>query len=166
MMNDYLITEAYGNYRNAVFRYFSSRINREEDAEDLAQDVFLRLMEQPDFVQESTLCSLVFTIAHNLLMDYLRRHYKWQEVASHIKDAAAWTTNETESRVVANDLRRQEGLCLEKMPELRKNVYRMVRYEGKTATEISAELDMPVKAVCDQLYLGRKAVRTYMKECI
>lgn len=165
-MKNYLITEAYQNYRKPVFLYFLSRIEREEDAEDLAQDVFLRLLEQPEFLQESTLRSLVFTVAHNLLMDYLRRHYKWQEVASHIKETAVLTTNETAYSVVANDLCRQEKTCVERMPALRKNVYRLVRYEGKTPAEVSDALKVPVRNVCDQLYLGRKFVRAYMKECI
>lgn len=165
-MNNYLITEAYENYGKSVFLYFLYRVDREEDAQDLVQDVFLRLLEQPEFLQASTIHSLVFTVAHNLLMDYLRRHYKWQEIASYIKDSATWVTNETDSRIVVDDLQRHEGLCVEKMPTLRQNVYKMMRYEGKSPIEISVALNVPIKAVCDQLYLGRKAVRTYMKECI
>lgn len=165
-MNNYLITEAYKNYRQRVFQYFLNRIESEEDAQDLTQDVYLRLMEQPEFLQEDTLRSLVFTIAHNLMMDYLRRHYAWQKAAEQIRASAAWVTNDTDQRTVTLDLEQQEGMCVSKMPELRRHIYRMVRYEGKTAAEVAETLDKPVKIITDQLYLGRKAVRTYMKECI
>lgn len=165
-MNNYLITEAYKNYRKNVFLYFSSRIEHSEDAEDLTQDVFLRLLEQPEFLQESTLCSLVFTVAHNILMDYLRRHYKWQAIASSIKETATWVTNDVESGLMKNDVCRIENQCVCKMPPLRGTIYRLTRYDEKTPVEISAMLNIPVKTVCDQLYLGRKAVRTYLKECI
>lgn len=165
-MNNYLITEAYKNYRQRVFQYFLNRIESEEDAQDLTQDVYLRLMEQPEFLQEDTLRSLVFTIAHNLMMDYLRRHYAWQKAAEQIRASAAWVTNDTDQRTVTLDLEQQEGMCVSKMPELRRHIYRMVRYEGKTVAEVAETLDKPVKIITDQLYLGRKAVRTYMKECI
>lgn len=165
-MNNYLITEAYENYRKKVFQFFFTRIEKEEDAQDLTQDVFLRLMEQPEFLQEDTLRSLVFTIAHNLLMDYLRRHYAWQKVAGYIQSSAAWISNDTDQRIVARDLEQKEGMFVSRMPELRRDVYTMVRYEGRTPAEVAAILDRPVKVITDQLYLGRKSVRTYMKECI
>lgn len=165
-MNNYLIAEAYKNYKEKVFHYFLIRIDREEDAEDLTQDVFLRLMEKPEFLREDTLRSLVFTVAHNLLMDYIRRHYAWQKVAEHIKSSAVWVTEGADSRAIVRDLGRKEGMAVSKMPELRRDVYRMVRYQGKTAVEVAKSLDKPLKTVTDQLYLGRKAVRNYLKECI
>lgn len=165
MKND-LITRAYEDYRNKVFLYFLNRIEHEEDAQDLTQDVFLRLMESPEFLQEDTLRSLVFTIAHNLMMDYLRRHYAWQKAAAHLRSSAAWITNDTDQHTVTEDLKQKENVCISQMPELRRKVYRMVRYDGKTATEVAGALKKPVKIITDQLYLGRKTVRTYMKACI
>ena len=44
-ISDGLITEYYEEYRSSVFFYISRRIENQNDAEDLTQDAFLRLLE-------------------------------------------------------------------------------------------------------------------------
>ena len=39
-----LITDSYQNYHRSVYLYILYKIGKDEDAKDLAQDVFLRLM--------------------------------------------------------------------------------------------------------------------------
>ena len=45
MKPDHIITEAYTQWRPKVVRYISSKVNDADEAADLAQDVFLKLLE-------------------------------------------------------------------------------------------------------------------------
>lgn len=45
-----LIADAYEHYRPQVLRYACSRIGNTADAEDLTQDVFLRLMDYQQLI--------------------------------------------------------------------------------------------------------------------
>lgn len=74
------LTEVYVTYRPLVLRYIAGKLNGCLEAEDLAQDAFLRLLEYRSMLRPETVRSFLYTIVRNLVTDYLRRHYKKQEV--------------------------------------------------------------------------------------
>ena len=99
-----LITSSYKEHYNSVCSYINYRINNWETAKDLSQDVFLRLIDYRQMLRPDTVKFFIFTIARNLLTDYLRRYYKKQEITSYLYDHAVTYTNETESHVIAKEL--------------------------------------------------------------
>lgn len=74
------LTEVYVTYRPLVLRYITGKLNGCLEAEDLVQDAFLRLLEYRSMLRPETVRSFLYTIVRNLVTDYLRRHYKKQEV--------------------------------------------------------------------------------------
>ena len=161
-----LVASSYETYHEQVRRYIRSRINEADDADDLAQDVFLRLLECGQMLREETVRDFIFTIARNLVMDYLRRHYKRQEVTSYIYDVQETSVNDTESRVVTRELLTHEWMKVIALPEQRRKVYCMSRYEDRTAEDIAATLNLSKRTVENHLFRGRKEVREYIRQCI
>ncbi len=162
----HLIASSYETYHEQVRRYIRSRINEADDADDLAQDVFLRLMECGQMLREETAKDFIFTIARNLVIDYLRRYYKRQEITSYIYDMQETATNEPESRVITRDLQVHEWMKVIALPEQRRKVYCMSRYEDRSTAEIAAMLNLSLRTVENHLFRGRKEVREYMRQCI
>ncbi len=161
-----LIAESYLNYRHSVYSYIIQKINKEEDAEDLSQDVFLRLMEYKEMLRPETVKSLVFTIARNLVYDYLRHHYKVQEVNTYLYERAVTYSNETESRVIANDLMTCEIEIVKRLSPQRQKIYTLSRFEDKSVSDISMELNLSQRTVENHLFVGRKEVREYIRQCL
>src|ERR1700743_3338053 len=60
------------NFRGPLVAYFMRRVRDQHEAEDLTQEVFVRLVNQKD-VDPARTKSYVFTIAANLLRDRARR---------------------------------------------------------------------------------------------
>ena len=50
-----LITDSYQNYHRSVYLYILYKIGKDEDAKDLAQDVFLRLMDYKQMLRPETI---------------------------------------------------------------------------------------------------------------
>lgn len=165
-LSDRLITEYYEEYRQSVFFYICRRIENRSDAEDLIQDAFLRLLEYRMMIRRDTLKYFLFTIVRNLLNDYLRRYYKRQEIDRYLYDTLPVTTVEPESRMVADELRRLESRRVSALPEQRRKVYIMSRFQDKSAEDIAEELNLSKRTVENHLFISRKEVREFIRQCI
>lgn len=165
-LSDRLITEYYEEYRQSVFFYICRRIENRSDAEDLTQDAFLRLLEYRMMIRRDTLKYFLFTIVRNLLNDYLRRYYKRQEIDRYLYDTLPVTTVEPESRMVADELRRLESRRVSALPEQRRKVYIMSRFQDKPAEDIAEELKLSRRTVENHLFISRREVREFIRRCI
>ena len=165
-LSDRLITEYYEEYRQSVFFYICRRIENRSDAEDLTQDAFLRLLEYRMMIRRDTLKYFLFTIVRNLLNDYLRRYYKRQEIDRYLYDTLPVTTVEPESRMVADEIRKLESRRVSALPEQRRKVYIMSRFQDKSAEDIAEELKLSRRTVENHLFISRREVREFIRRCI
>ena len=73
MSNNQLITNYYITHRDELLAYASSRLGGRAEAEDVVQNVFLRLLTSTKLITEVTLPALVYTTARNMIFDIHRR---------------------------------------------------------------------------------------------
>ena len=132
----------------------------------MTHDVYLRLMDYKQMICEDTVKYFIFAIARNLVYDYLRHHYKKQEVTSYLYEHAVTYTNQTESKVIANDLAACEKHKLSLLPPQRRTIYAMSRFRDKSVSEISTELNLSHRTVENHLRIGRREIREYISQCI
>lgn len=166
MTSPQLIADSYERYHFSVYLYIYNKVNNKEEAEDLSQDVFVRLMDYKRMLRPDTVKFFIYTISRNLVNDYLRRYYKKQEITSYMYDRTEVSHNEVESCVVADDLLACEKRRLEFLPSQRRKIYVMNRFEDKSVTDISEELNLSRRTVENHLFISRKEVREYLKQCI
>ena len=136
------------------------------EAEDLTQDVFIRLLDYKQMLRPDTVKYFLFTIARNIVTDYIRRYYKKQEIDSYMYDFAVTSSNETEETIIADDLASVEQRQLSTFPEQRRIVYALSRYEGKTSAEIAEEMQLSRRTVENHLFIGRREMREFFRKCI
>lgn len=161
-----IITRAYETYYAAILSYITYRISHKCEAEDLTQDVFVRLLDYKPMLRESTVKYFLFTIARNIVTDHLRRYYKKQEITSYIYDTATLYSNEAEENCIVKDLQLLEQKKLMTFSPQRQKVYAMSRFEDNSVQEISAKLQLSKRTVENHLLTGRKIMRSYMRQCI
>ena len=61
---------------------------------------------------------------------------------------------------------RMERERLAAMPEQRRLVYTMSRFEDKTSPEIAGELNLSCRTIENHLFLGRREMREFFRKCI
>ena len=149
-----------------VVDFITYRINNRCEAEDLAQDVFVRLMEYKQILCEATVKHFIYTISRNIVTDYLRRYYKAREISSYLYDQTSSCTNETEETVLANDISLLEKKKLSTFPRQRKQIYYLTRFKGLSSVEIATRLNVGKRTVECHLFMARKEMRTYLQQCI
>ena len=158
--NSNLIAKCYADNSARVQAYIAARINSYADAENLAQDVWLRLLEYDKPLTAETMVPLIYTIASNLIIDYLRRYYRSRKADDELRRAA------DESRLLASDMAQAEQRRVECLPRQRRIIYVMSRYEEKSVEDIASELSLSFRTVENHLRLGRRDVRQYMSAAI
>ncbi|MBB6023410.1 RNA polymerase sigma-70 factor (ECF subfamily) [Paenibacillus sp. JGP012] len=72
-MNHSQINDAYINYKSEITRYLSQILKQPQDAEDLTQECFIRLMNVTSPVPDDRILYYLKRIARNLAMDSFRR---------------------------------------------------------------------------------------------
>lgn len=164
--SEYLIESAYRSYYSQVRYYISIRISHKYDAEDLAQDVFERLLNYKQMLRPSTIKYFIYTIVRNIVTDYIRHYYKKQEVDEYTYQAATIISNETEETIFTNDLQQFESRKVQTLSPQRRNIYVLYRYEEQSVSEIAEKLQISRSTVENHLLAGRKSVREYMKAII
>lgn len=77
-----MIADYYSHHYDEVLGFVSKRMMYAEGAEDIVQNVFMRLLRTDKMITPITLPCLVYTTARNLLIDYWR-HRRSVEVYEH-----------------------------------------------------------------------------------
>lgn len=165
-ISDTIITRSYEEYYQAVLTYITYRITRRYEAEDLTQDVFVRLLDYKPMLRPDTVKYFLFTIARNIVTDYIRRYYKKQEMDSYLYDTMTASTNETEEKIIGDDLMTIERMRVAAMPAQRRLIYTLSRFEDKPSSEIAGRLNLCQRTVENHLFISRREMREFFKNCI
>lgn len=146
----------YDNIRNFLY-YRSGNI---ETAEDLVQDVFLRLWENREKIREESVGGYLYTIAANLI----KNHYRRNEISYHFINSLTQKNNSESPEFLMEmrefDHRLQQTLAA--MPEKSRDVFLMNRIDGLTYGEIADRLQLSIKAVEKRMHKALSFLKEHL----
>ncbi len=160
-----LIETYYRDHRDELLAFVSSRLGGAVEAEDIVQNVFLRLLTTDKMITEITLPALTYTIARNLISDYYRRRNTYEEFEHFIKRSSD-DYSSMESVISAKELTELLERGLARIPENFREIYRMHIYGGMKVGEISQTLGEGYKSVEHRLGAARKALRSFLENYV
>lgn len=160
-----LIETYYRDHRDELLAFVSSRLGGAVEAEDIVQNVFLRLLTTDKMITEITLPALTYTIARNLISDYYRRRNTYEEFEHYIKRSSD-DYSSMESVISAKELTELLERGLARIPENFRVIYRMHIYGGMKVGEISQTLGEGYKSVEHRLGVARKALRSFLENYV
>jgi RNA polymerase sigma-70 factor (ECF subfamily) len=162
-MNTFLtLTNYYVTHRDELLAYVSSRLGNSVEAEDLVQNVFLRLLTSDKMITDVTLSALVYTTTRNLITDYYRRRTHFEAYEHYLKNTDS-IDESAESILSIRDITEQLERGLARVPENCREVYRLHIYGGMKVAEISERLGEGYKSVEHRLGIARKSVRQQLR---
>lgn len=163
MSEQELITNYYMTHRDELLAFVSSRLNDGMEAEDIVQNVFLRLLLSDKLITETTLPALVYTVTRNLMNDYFRRHTTFEQYEHYIKGVCSEEVT-MESVFSAREIMEHLERGLVRLPANCREIYRLHIYGGMKVGEISRQLGEGYKSVEHRLGAARKAMRCYLRK--
>lgn len=169
--------EIVSRYKGKIFNYLLRMTGSAEDAEDLTQEVFVRMYTNIHaFRAESSLSTWLFRIAGNLCVDAFRRSKKERGLVSSLdapmrtdEDGASVTRDvpdmslAPESLVGRKELGAQIEAALAKLPPKLRSAVVLHDIEGLAYEEIAAVEKIPLGTVKSRIFNARVALREHLR---
>ena len=157
-------------HRGSVFRLILSILGpgREGEAEELAQDVFVKVYQKlGGFRGDAKFSSWLFRIAYNTALDHRSRlSFK----ATHQSEEVLVTTPsdrpDADPFGAALDSRTRTTIrsCLGELPDLYRSVLHLHYWMGMTVAEVGETLSVPTGTVKSYLHRARAKLHTLLKK--
>lgn len=140
-------TSLYHRYCNKVYKFCSLYFTNNSSAEEVVQEVFIKLWDIRSYVNENeNLEGLLFIITRNMVFDNTRKNFN--ESFYQISILAAYDkAYDIEEELHAKDLKVYIDRLVNELTPRQKEIFCMSRYEHLSYKEIAEKLNITPKTV-------------------
>lgn len=156
-------------YRHRIYTLSYYYLGKSEDAEDVTQEVLVRLWKNWEKVDGNTLQAWLVRVTRNACVDMARKRESYRAVVREenyeaVSAGAADGQPDPRALLEMSDLRQQLKLALGQIKEPYRSIVILREIQGMTYTEISEALEIPVNTVKVYLHRGRRMLRDQLRE--
>lgn len=169
------IADIFGKYRKQLLAFIRDRVPEDEDAEDILQDVFLRLLQTEETTSVLQISGWLYRVARNRIID---RHRKQQEermprtvvqqdgsvFMREITDILSDEDRSPDREYVRSLVWEQLEKSLDELPASQKNVFIQTELDGKTFKQLSEESGVRIETLLSRKYYATQHLRRRLKE--
>lgn len=157
--------QLYETYANAVYANILRLVKRPECAEDLLQEVFTALWQNRlKLVDEKSIPGWLFVVSYNKSITFLKKKVK--EAIESVDTYDQYLQLENED-VIDEDLYEQQirmiHQAVEKLPKKKREVFKLCRFEGRSADEVAKIMGISSHSVKDYLKQSNRAIKDYIQ---
>jgi len=165
--------ELWKEFHERLLTFIRRRVSSETDAEDILQEVFLRIHRSAERLPEvESTSGWVYKITRNAIID----HYRARASADGLTEGAAkeWASqdrgqvepaSEESSREAGIDPSRCVRALVESLPEPYGEAVAMTELEGVTQREAAQRLGISVSGMKSRVQRGRGKLKNLLVEC-
>lgn len=149
-----------------LVRHLIGLLGSPEAAQDAAQEAFVRLWERRERWESGSARALVFRIGRNAALDQTRRRRvreRWVGREGTGMPAAAPAPDEDLARA---DVRRRVDAALAVLPQRRREVFELVRFEGLSYREVADATELSVQTVANHMSLALRDLREALADLV
>jgi RNA polymerase sigma-70 factor (ECF subfamily) len=141
------VEQLFRDHNRALVNFLATRLHSDQEAREVAQEAYVRLLQLDRPAAESFLRASLFRIAANLAVDRLRRRgVQTRAARSNIFDEID-TRHEPERMLLAEEELSIVHGFLAELPEKCRRAYLLYRLEDKSQSEIAVELNITPRMV-------------------
>jgi RNA polymerase sigma-70 factor (ECF subfamily) len=156
-------------------RYVSGRVSVPEDAEDILQDIFIRIHTGVSTIREASKTrSWVFGLAHRAIADHYRKAYR-RPTQSSVDQEDERNLGSVESEISLEDYDGEHGVheevlswlepMIERLPDKYAAALRLSDIEGQSQTQIADQLHMSHSGAKSRVQRARKLLGKVLTDC-
>lgn len=161
--NEKAFRKLYDMYRNDLYRFSLSMVVLKPYAEEIVQDVFLKLwMNRETLKPDLSIKSYLFTITRNDTISFLKKAANNKKMQEEIFYKSQKHVYSTERYVREAELEIIKDEALELLTPRRRQIFEMSRNEGKSYEEIAIELGISPNSVRNQMSMALETLRNFL----
>lgn len=153
----------YERYGRRIYLFALGYVKSDADAEELVQDVFVKLWEKRILLDEQkNVKAYLFKIVVNSVYDLIRKRNlekAFLEYSAQKEELA----DDTWNKIIYQDMLQQVNQLVETMPEQRRKIFKLSKEEGLTNDEIATHLALSKRTVENQLYRATLLLKESLK---
>ena len=157
-------TAIYKAYWYDMFLVANRKLRNKEAAEEIVQDIFLRLWRERDTQRIENLNYYLFAAVRYEVIDHIRVKGRSFEYLDYYDSVDAIGDLNTENQLALDELLRVIDECLHILPEKTREIFRLHKLEYWPISRIAAHFGLSEKAVEYHLTKSVRLVRTHLKE--
>ena len=158
--------ELFDLYHQDVFNFLYYKTGNVEAAEDILQDVFIKIWERKEQLKtETSIKSFLFTIANHAALNFIRHNKIVMKFQMEELQKPAFG----ESPHVALERKNQEELLMESisnLPEKPRVTFMMCKFDGLSYKEVASRLNISVKTVEGHIGRALKMLREDVQQAV
>lgn len=159
-------------YKDKIYNMARNITGSQQEAQDLAQDIFLLIYKNiGSFQGRSSLSTWIYRISINKCLDWQRKQqrknsflhtlYRSTDQDQHIDPMEQLPNRQPtpEEQYIKNEQIRELRNIIQGLPEKYQKVIILFHYQQMTYQEIADVLELPVRTIETQLYRGKQKIR-------
>jgi RNA polymerase sigma-70 factor (ECF subfamily) len=156
-----MIEEIWNKYHSNLLAFIRKRINDNDAAEDILQDIFVRVHSRIDTLEnKSKLESWLYQITRNAIIDFYRTHKSIEELPAWLKQPQIGK-EETNRRELSSCL----APMIQQLPEKYRDAVQLSEIEGNTQKEIAEKENISLSGAKSRVQRGRSLLKTMLHDC-
>jgi len=158
------IEQVWNDYHLSLRRFIGKRTRNEADAEDVLQNVFLKVCAHFETLREpAKVQSWLFQIARNAAIDFYRAKKFEAELP---KEIASPEVSETiDKRKCFEDAQKCLLPMIERLPPIYKTAVKLSELDGWTNRRVASAEGVSLSAVKSRVSRGRKIIKKMLDDC-
>ncbi|RAK02648.1 RNA polymerase sigma-70 factor (ECF subfamily) [Larkinella arboricola] len=158
------LSKLYDRYWNQLLRVAYQKVRSHEVAEELVQNLFIKLWEGRKRFQIQRVDLYLFAALKFAIIDYIRHLTRQEEFTFYYESFVSEATTDTEDQLAHHDLINAVQLLLAQLPVKTQEVFRLCRFEDLSTEEAAYRLQLTEKTVEYHLTKALKVLREHLHE--
>ena len=155
----------YESFCEPLYRFAYSYLKDSFEAEEIVQDVFLKVWEKRAEVDEQkSFKSYLYRITVNKIFNELKHRVVKQKYDQHLQNFDQTSIETPESSIQFQELNKKVEHLLTRLPEQQRNIFIMSRWKGLSNAEIADNLDLSIRTVENQIYRAAKFIKLHLND--
>lgn len=154
----------YVKYCDAIYSNIFKLVKQHEHSQDILQEVFVSLWQnRHQLKQDQSVSGWLFVVSYNKALKFLKKSVKLS--LNYVEDYDAFEHLVPEEGLDESVYLSQISIleeAVDALPERKKQVFRLCRFEGKSKEEVALLLGISATSVKDYLKQSNRSIKDYL----